>query len=115
MSASPHVGLFLMVSAVRGLEHLPRVLPISEWWLMRCRNLGTLNDYQHSHDICSVLLVSVDGGVSSLSYMFRFKCGRWFARAEDDGSIERFLVRERIPRELKGTRNISALGQWPTS
>ena len=41
----------------------------------------------------------------------RFHCGRWFARAEDDGSIERFLVGERIQRELKGSQIISALGK----
>lgn len=41
----------------------------------------------------------------------RFNCGRWFAKAEDDGSIERFLVGERIQRELKGSQIISALGK----
>ena len=41
--------------------------------------------------------------------LLRFRCGKWFARAEDDGSIERFLLAEHIPQQLKGSQTISAL------
>ncbi len=40
----------------------------------------------------------------------RFNCGRWLARAEDDGSVERFLVSEKVPQTISKSCTISALG-----
>ena len=46
-----------------------------------------------------------------LSFLFlRFNCGRYFARAEDDGSIDRFITGEKLSRTLKGSISTSALG-----
>ena len=39
----------------------------------------------------------------------RFPCGRWLSRNEDDGSIDRFLVGERVTQKIKGQAAISAL------
>ncbi len=40
----------------------------------------------------------------------RFNCGRWFARNDDDGSVERFLMAENVPMTLAKTGTTSALG-----
>lgn len=41
----------------------------------------------------------------------RFSCGRWFARSEDDGSVERLLVAERVPQTIAKSGTMSALSE----
>lgn len=42
--------------------------------------------------------------------LHRFNCGRWFARSDDDGSVERFLVAEKVPLTLAKMGTMSSLG-----
>ena len=46
-----------------------------------------------------------------LFYVCRFNCGRWFARSEDDGSVERLLVAERVPQTIAKSGTMSALSE----
>lgn len=46
-----------------------------------------------------------------LFYVCRFSCGRWFARSEDDGSVERLLVAERVPQTIAKSGTMSALSE----
>ena len=41
----------------------------------------------------------------------RFNCGRWFARGGDDGSVERFLIAEKVPQTISKSCSVSALGR----
>ena len=41
----------------------------------------------------------------------RFNCGHWFARSEEDGSVERFLVANKVPQTLAKSGAMSALGK----
>ena len=43
--------------------------------------------------------------------LYRFSCGRWFARSEDDGSVERLLVAERVPQTIAKSGTMSALSE----
>ena len=40
----------------------------------------------------------------------RFNCGGWLSRSEDDGSVERFLVGEKVPLTYRNSVNMAALG-----
>lgn len=40
-----------------------------------------------------------------------FNCGQWLARAEDDGSVERFLTADKVPQTISKSCTISALGR----
>jgi hypothetical protein len=79
-----------------------------------CRNLGTLTCVRLSHDnsglIRSLLVEMVLVYCITTGQTYRFHCGRYFARAEDDGGIDRFIVGEKVSRKLKGSINIIALG-----
>lgn len=33
----------------------------------------------------------------SVSFVFRFPCGRWLGKGADDGALERLLVAEPVP------------------
>ena len=39
----------------------------------------------------------------------RFNCGQWLSQSEDDGSVERFLVGEKVPQTYKNSVNMAAL------
>ena len=41
----------------------------------------------------------------------RFDCGHWFARSEEDGSIERFLTAHKVRLTLAKSGAMSALGE----
>lgn len=45
-----------------------------------------------------------------MSWVCRFNCGQWLSRSEDDGSIERFLLAEKVPQTIKNSVNMAALG-----
>lgn len=79
-----------------------------------CHNLGILTCIRLGHDnsglVRSLMVEMVLVHCTTTGQTYRFSCGRWFARAEDDGSIERFIVGERVSRKLQGSANISALG-----
>ena len=42
----------------------------------------------------------------------RFNCGRWFARSDEDGSVERFLVAEKVPQTIVKSCSMSALSMY---
>lgn len=46
-----------------------------------------------------------------LSRYSRFNCGRWFARSEDDSSVERLLIAERVPQTIAKSGAMSALSK----
>ena len=39
----------------------------------------------------------------------RFDCGQWLSRSEGDGSVERFLVAEKVPQTYRNSVNMAAL------
>ena len=41
--------------------------------------------------------------------ILRFNCGQWLSRSEDDGSIERFLLGEKVPQTYRNSVNMAAL------
>ncbi len=48
--------------------------------------------------------------VSNYNYYYRFNCGRMFAYSDDDGSISRFLLAEKVPLTFAKSGTTSALG-----
>ena len=44
-------------------------------------------------------------------YTVRFNCGHWFARSEEDGSVERFLVGKKVPQTIAKSGAMSALSK----
>ncbi|XP_019864258.1 PREDICTED: DENN domain-containing protein 5B [Amphimedon queenslandica] len=79
-----------------------------------CRNLGPLTCVRLSHDnsglVRSLFVEMVLVHCITTGQTYRFNCGRYFARAEDDGSIDRFITGEKLSRTLKGSISTSALG-----
>lgn len=45
-----------------------------------------------------------------MCWLCRFNGGQWLSRTEDDGSVERFLVAEKVPQTIKNSINMAALG-----
>ena len=61
------------------------------------------------HD--ATVVANIHAFVHVHTHTHRFNCGCWFARSEDDGSIERFLVAEKIPQTIAKSGTMSALGE----
>ena len=60
------------------------------------------------------LIINIYGTLSVVSHHdpFRFNCGKWFARSEDDGSVERLLIAERVPQTMAKSGTMSALSKY---
>jgi hypothetical protein len=77
-------------------------------------NLGPLTCLRIGHDNSgiapSLLLEMVLVHNVTTGQIYRFNCGQWLSRSEDDGSLERFLVGEKVPQTFKNSVNMAALG-----
>jgi hypothetical protein len=78
------------------------------------RNLGPLTCLRVGHDNSgiapSLLLEMVLVHNTTTGQIYRFNCGGWLSRSEGDGSVERFLVGEKVPQTYRNSVNMAALG-----
>lgn len=76
-------------------------------------NLGPLTCLRIGHDNSglapSLQLEMVLVHNTTTGQIYRFNCGGWLSRSEEDGSLEKFLVGEKVPQTFRNSVNMAAL------